>query len=281
MAKYLPFLKSVWTVFSIDPQNILFYPTWMDRWVDEQVYFSLGEFTSVDELASLCETKGVTTKSFEKTIKNLNEYWSQFSPRAKDALIRIIKIHKLEDLINFELQLTYEEQEELKIQWDISDILYFEKKQEAINLCKEFGLDLEKGEINFSKAIRLTDSTKPVPEMMDNCTRIILSALRYKLESDLAVTSVVAPDNLRRYTEKIEGRLNREYMNLLYDLRVPFNVFFTSLHPDWDGLLVAESTELNLKAFKQEFKRLLLKIPEIQPNSVVYIRVQEMIRSSS
>jgi len=38
MAKYLPFLKSVWTVFSIDPQNVLLDPTLMDGWVDEKVY---------------------------------------------------------------------------------------------------------------------------------------------------------------------------------------------------------------------------------------------------
>lgn len=301
MAKYLPFLKSVWTVFSIDPQKV--QSIWMDKWVDEQVYLSLGEFTSVDELSRLCEIKNVTDKSFERTIKSLNEYWSQFSATAKNALIEIIKIHNLEHLVNFELQLTSEEQEELKIRWDISDILYLEKKQEAIELYKEIGLDLEKGDIIFPKASSLSKQ-EAFPEMMDNCTKLILSALKYKLELDLAVASIATDGNSQRHAKIIKGRLKSEYINFLGDLEASLIVLITDF-PDLIGHMTEITAEhilrfavcnaakrnagyVAIRATKlildlgvgKEFEKLLSEIPEIQLSSDVYSRVQKMIESN-
>ncbi len=106
MSNNLPFLKSLQTVFSVNPHDISGYPRdvlsiWVENWVDEKVSRRLGESTSIDELATLCETEGVIGESFDKAIKTLNKDWTKLDARVKDELIKIIKTYKLEDIRHY------------------------------------------------------------------------------------------------------------------------------------------------------------------------------------
>ena len=98
MSDNLLFLKSLWTVFRVNPHLLSNHPQavpsiWVNNWVDEKVSRRLGEYTSIDELASLCETEGVTNESFDKTIKNLNKDWAKLETRVKDALIKSLSLN--------------------------------------------------------------------------------------------------------------------------------------------------------------------------------------------
>ena len=184
---------------------------------------------------------------------------------------KIIKAYKLEDLVKVDLQLTPEEQEELSIQWHVSDILYFEKKQEALKVCKEAGLDLEKKEITIRAGYA---------NMVEDCTRVILSALRYKSESDLAVVSIAAPNNLRRYTGAIIGRTRFEYYYYLENFRVAlYNCKRTYFDMKNESRIVRD-TQIDLEKLNKGFEGLVSEIPRVQTNSEIYIRAREMVRSN-
>ncbi len=170
-------------------------------------------------------------------------------------------------IVKVDLQLTPEEQEELSIQWHVSNILYFEKKQEAIKQFKEFGFDLEKREIT-------------VPASYPNMIGVVLSALRYKSECDLAVVSIAAPINLRRYINIIVGRTTNEYD---YYYRLFWCAIFNPTYLTTSELRLVPIRGTpgdDLEELRKGFSELKSAIPNMQTKSEIYIRAREMVRSN-
>jgi hypothetical protein len=278
MPEHLPFLRIVWRLFTGHSTGE-FPSRWVSDFVADRVIDELGNEITFDRVVYIVKIRNAVEESFEKTISSLQNNWSLIGPKTKTELIEAIKGFQLTDRFqSVPLNLTSEEREFLSVRWDISDILYFETKQKAIEECRTRGLDLE----NY----RLDLSDRTFPSIVSNCREIIIGLLKSKIQTDLAVVGIAAPKSPAKYLTMIADRVNSEFLDFLDHFRKPIRdlmAFLKGLSKDqsqWtvlDDLNVTEVTENSIKEFKQDFEVLKSKIPKLQPGTEIYNRVRELI----
>lgn len=98
MSDDLPFLKSVWGVFSVNRHLLSEHPvnvpaSWVKPWVAEKVFCWLGEETTVDELATICEAEDAVDDCFFTVINTLNEDWGKLLPEYKNSILKILNAY--------------------------------------------------------------------------------------------------------------------------------------------------------------------------------------------
>jgi hypothetical protein len=280
MTEHLPFLRIVWRLFTGHSTGE-FPSSWVSDFVADKVIDELGSSITFDRLVYTVKTKNAVDESFDKTVLSLARNWSFIGAATKTDLIQSIKTFKLSDHFkSVRLDLTNEEKEALSIRWDVSDMLYFESKQKAIQECRTRGLDLESHRLDFSY-------DRTFPNILNECREIIIILLKRKIETDLAAVSIAAPRAVAKYIVQISNRITSEYLDFLDDFResirdliaflVELDKKDQSLWSRSEDIEVTEITENSLKQFKQDFEVLKSKISTLQPSTEIYSRVRELI----
>jgi len=163
------------------------------------------------------------------------------------------------------------------IQWEISDILYHEKKKETLEECKSIGVDFEQHKMTFS------NNTFPV--IVDLTTAALINLLKHKLDYDLALVIIGAPKAAGKYSRYISNRLYEEFLKLLVDFRQSIEhviTFFSFEEPvnltRGQHLEIGMRAEKHLEVLKEKFESLRSKISTVQPSPKAYSEVSQLIK---
>jgi hypothetical protein len=168
-------------------------------------------------------------------------------------------------------------EESPEIRWDLSDVVYLERKAKAVKKCKKFGLDFAERRFYYS--------SNTFPEIVNYCTKTITKLLRRRVEYDLAAVKIGTPDAADKYIEMIAERLDDEFLEFFVDFRESIEATLLSTQDPQYSIPLAlhqaanREAQKQLEPFEAEIERLQSKIPGMQPGSKAYTRMRELIES--
>lgn len=293
MQQQSTFLRYVWNVLLFDYRTTEIPTAWLWGFVPTDLLYRADTEITLDTAISFCQSENVIEESFDLTVEKLKGDWMLLKPEAKVTLIHVIKEHNLEHQFEGMLQLTFEEEQALRIRWDVADVLYSEMKTKAFEECRTVGLDLEPYILARSGGSERESGTKAwhtgfrmwLPSRLEEVTQIALRLMRSKLEVDLAVILIEQPNNLNKYATRIIGRLKSEYLRWVVSIRESVSDnsdYWTESgqrlsREEVSSPEVLRIVQERLRSFIEDLETLSSRIDLVKPTADIYSRVIELI----
>lgn len=259
------FLKRAWA--SITQRRTDPLPAhWLVEFIPPRVKGRLGSEVTIDDVIRACEAENTIAETFALTVSVLKRDWNELKPEAKRELIAHVEDCGMEAQFDGLPQLTFDDREALTIPWHISDTIYFEAKDRDAEECSKAGLDIKAG------SFYLTSLHQRYPEAVDAVTSALMTLLKSRAETDLAVVGVAVGASRYKYIAKIEARLRREFDTLYYDLHEALLDFAVRINdPKPEYLALARITllpkiEESLASFRAEFEDYYSNIKSVHPS---------------
>lgn len=173
------------------------------------------------------------------------------------------------------------DEEKQAVRWDVSDILYSQKKSQAFEECRAFGLEMKepRGDPRACKS----------KVALEKGSHVLMELLKEKIKLDFSVVIVAAPNERFRYIDFIKARLSEEYLLVLEALRAALVHLIEYVSP---LLLNVDSREKltraqkdmilltvqnDLKTFNQDFDHCQKNIKDVQPTSDIIDKVRRLL----
>lgn len=283
------FLKQAWRVVLGFHAETFFYSSWLADFLPSRIMEKLSYYTTLEEIFAICREQKAFDESLEKTISAINANWRRFTPRAREALIEIMRAFGQERFGGRIPSLTKEDEQALKIRWDIADMLYADAQKKAFDLCRQKGLEMEPP--------RGVPQQKNFKEALIQGKNILIDLLKEKAHIDKAATMIAVGADSHNFQKQIQGRFATVYSDLWKLFRdALYHLEGWLLHAWRDHPLFADMGEgltqkqkdvlyqevySSLMPFKEEAEKLSMTVGSMPLDPNIYERVSQFIKKKS